>query len=641
MANFNEKKKKNIIPVVLVLIIDILITPIFSNMIMTLVYSPIDGIQQIENQLRKPITFYMNFVNDRNSQIIFLLIQGIVLTLILSMLFKDSKVIKDDTETMKVANLVIPKAVGKGQMGTSRFSTNEEKEKYFKVWKEGDPLSSGGMIMGTKIENDKTYYYYDDDDINTLLIGTTRSGKSRREYLPSIYLLANSGESMFVNDPKGELYIYTNEYLKKMGYKVLNLDFRQPEKGMRYNYLHYILIDIKNNDLDSAVEKIWDLVGIFVGEAKGEKLWNNGEASVMASAIAYICLESPDDKYKNLTNVYYFIANYCKMNDEGEMKITKIYEKLPVDHPARAIFAVAELAAPRTRSSFFTSALSTLRLFTDNKIAYMTSDTEIDLNILGKEKVAFFCTIPDEKSTRDVLSTILIDQLYMNLVEVANENGGRLKNRVNMLIDEFGNLPKINGFNKKLTVCLGRGIRFILAVQGIAQLYDVYGKDIAEIITSNCHTWIYLLTTDNTTATVISKKTGTYTVQSKSVSSSSSSTGLKGSESISSSANLVKRNLLEPDEILRLDMPYSLVLKAKGYPSIFNLEDLSKLKPNKLYGMGNKEENIKLTIERENAREIRKIEKTPVWQPIITDDESEDDFDISDIEIKDNKPNFI
>ena len=451
-----------------------------------------------------------------------------------------------------------------------------------------------------------------------MIIGTTRSGKSRREYLPSIYLLANSGESIFVNDPKGELYTYTNEYLRKIGYKVINLDFRSPEKSMRYNYLYYINEEIKKGNKDKAIEMVWDIVSILVGEAKGEKLWNNGEASVLASAILYICFEAPEDKYKNLTNVYYFIANMCKSDSEGQMPITKIMESLPVNHPSRGAFAVAELAPERTRGSFFTSALATLRLFIDTKIADMTSSTDEDLNVIAYEKVALFCTIPDEKKTRHILSTLLIDQLYMNLVEIANNNGGRLKQRVNMLIDEFGNLPKINGFDNKLTVCLGRGIRFILAIQGIGQLYSVYEKDIAETITSNCHDWIYLLTTDTKSAEIISKQTGEYTVQTKSVSSSTSlGTKMNSNVNYSSSANVTKRALLTPDEIMRLQPPWSLVIRAREYPSIFNLPDLSKLKANKCYGMGDQQHNIELTKAREEAREIRAIKEVKIWLPML------------------------
>lgn len=621
MANIDKEKSKykKIRAIAMLILLDIVIAPMLVYVVHCFIKYNLGASTVILETLKNPLEIYKVVFTEKRNIGLFLILQGFPLVVIFNYILFPNKVdLKDTTDTMKVANFEIPKAVGKGQMGTSRFTTDEEKKKTFSVWKEGEKLSSGGMILGVEQKGKDTYFYYDKDDVNTLIIGTTRSGKSRREYLPSIYLLANSGESIFVNDPKGELYTYTNEYLRKIGYKVINLDFRSPEKSMRYNYLYYINEEIKKGNKDKAIEMVWDIVAILVGEAKGEKLWNNGEASVLASAILYICFEAPEDKYKNLTNVYYFIANMCKPDSEGQMPITKIMESLPINHPSRGAFAVAELAPERTRGSFFTSALATLRLFIDTKIADMTSATDEDLNVIAYEKVALFCTIPDEKKTRHVLSTLLIDQLYMNLVEIANNNGGRLKQRVNMLIDEFGNLPKINGFDNKLTVCLGRGIRFILAIQGIGQLYSVYEKDIAETITSNCHDWIYLLTTDTKSAEIISKQTGEYTVQTKSVSSSTSlGTKMNSNVNYSSSANVTKRALLTPDEIMRLQPPWSLVIRAREYPSIFNLPDLSKLKANKCYGMGDPKHNIELTKAREEAREIRAIKEVKIWLPML------------------------
>lgn len=620
MANIDKEKSKykKVRAIAMLVILDMLITPLLVYVVYCFMKYNFGASTVIIESFKAPLEIYKVVFTEKQNIGLFLILQGVPLIVIFNILFPNKVDLKDTTDTMKVANFEIPKAVGKGQMGTSRFTTDEEKGKTFSIWKEGEPLKGGGMILGVERKGKDTYFYYDKDDVNTLIIGTTRSGKSRREYLPSIYLIANSGESIFVNDPKGELYTYTNEYLKGIGYKVINLDFRSPEKSMRYNYLYYINEEIKNGNNDKAIEMVWDIVAILVGEAKGEKLWSNGEASVLASAILYICFESPEEKYKNLTNVYYFIANMCKSDSEGQMPITKLMDKLPVNHPSRGAFAVAELAPERTRGSFFTSALATLRLFIDTKIADMTSATDDDLNIIANEKVALFCTIPDEKKTRHVLSTLLIDQLYMNLVEIANANGGRLKQRVNMLIDEFGNLPKINGFDNKLTVCLGRGIRFILAIQGIGQLYSVYEKDIAETITSNCHDWIYLLTTDTKSAELISKQTGEYTVQTKSVS-SSTSLGTKANSSVnySSSANVTKRALLTPDEIMRLQPPWSLVIRAREYPSIFNLPDLSKLNANKCYGMGDPQHNIELTKSREEERKVRKIKEVKIWLPML------------------------
>ena len=69
--------------------------------------------------------------------------------------------------------------------------------------------------------------------------------------------------------------------------------------------------------------------------------------------------------------------------------------------------------------------------------------------------------------------------------------------------------------------------------------------------------------------------------------------------------------------------PYALILKGRELPSIFELPDLSELKANKEYGMGDKEHNIKLTKEREEMRKVRNPEEVNVWIPDETIDNSD------------------
>lgn len=63
------------------------------------------------------------------------------------------------------------------------------------------------------------------DDVHILIIGATRSGKTRCLVIQSISALALAGEGMVVNDPKGELYHYTHSFLESMGYTGQVVDF--------------------------------------------------------------------------------------------------------------------------------------------------------------------------------------------------------------------------------------------------------------------------------------------------------------------------------------------------------------------------------------------------------------------------------
>ena len=147
-------------------------------------------------------------------------------------------------------------------------------------------------------------------------------------------------------------------------------------------------------------------------------------------------------------------------------------------------------------------------------------------------------------------------------------------------------------------------------MQSFSQLETKYGREVAENIRDNCQTWIYLKTASTETATIISKKLGTYTTSTYSI---SNSYAKYQSGSNSESMNLISRPLLTEDEIMRIERPYLLVIPTGMFPVMSTLPDISTWKFNKLFGMGNQEHNRKLRLERENQRPIKEIEDIKLW----------------------------
>ncbi len=160
-----------------------------------------------------------------------------------------------------------------------------------------------------RLENGKEQIFYVGDDVHTLCIGATRSGKSRTIVLQSICALGFAGESLVVSDPKAELYQYTCGFLQKLGYEVKVLDFKNPEKSHRYNLLQPVIDAVNRDDYEKAEMYAWDMTNTLVGKPEGEKIWTNGEMSVIAAAIlCVVCDNKKRPEYQNLTNVYWFVA---------------------------------------------------------------------------------------------------------------------------------------------------------------------------------------------------------------------------------------------------------------------------------------------------------------------------------------------
>ena len=192
-----------------------------------------------------------------------------------------------------------------------------------------------------------------------------------------------AGESIFCSDPKAELFHYTADFLKKLGYEVLVLDFKNPEKSMRYNLLQPIIDAISEGDTDRAEMLAWDLTNNLVGKPEGEKIWTNGECSIIAAAIlCVVCDNQKRPEFQNMTNVYWFISEMCRTIG-NKMPLLEYVKKLSPSHPARALLSISDVAPSRTRGSFYTSALTTLRLFTSKSIYAITHTSDFSFVIMG------------------------------------------------------------------------------------------------------------------------------------------------------------------------------------------------------------------------------------------------------------------
>lgn len=270
-------------------------------------------------------------------------------------------------------------------------------------------------------------------------------------------------------------------------------------------------------------------------------------------------------------------------------------------------------------------------MFIDDYVANNTQKSDFDLRSFAKQKTVIYILLPDDRETYHKLASILIQQIYTSLVETSREEGGELKIRMNFILDEFANFTKINNFQSMLTVSRGRNIRFVICLQSFAQIEEKYGKEGAQNILDNC-VWMYLKTSNIDTATKVSDKLGTYTAQSYG---ESSNTNIKYDNS-SSSMSLISRKLLTPDEVLRIENPYALVMIAGKPPALVNVPDISKMYFNKLNCMGTEEENKMLRIKRENSRKVRKIEPIKIWDIWNKYIKEEEDNDYSINQIRHN-----
>ena len=164
-------------------------------------------------------------------------------------------------------------------------------------------------------------------------------------------------------------------------------------------------------------------------------------------AVVYENKEQPE--YQNLTNVYMFISEMCR-DEDGEIPLNDYINNLSPDNPASRIFNIARIAPDKTRGSFFTSALATLKLFTSDSIYSMTCESHFNLSDTGNKARAIYIILPDERLAYYPLASLFVNQQYVALVENADSRGGKLKNRVNFVLDEFRQFYK---YSSAFVIC--------------------------------------------------------------------------------------------------------------------------------------------------------------------------------------------
>ena len=221
---------------------------------------------------------------DKTHQMLFLCMCGFSVLMGVMFYLTNNKPYQSDLNTI-LPGIETPVTAGQKQHGSATWLSDKEKVKEFGsfiVNNETKVIPEGGIVIGKKDILDGEQIFYIKEDVHAMCIGATRSGKSRTVVLQSICSLGLAGESLILSDPKGELYQYSYPFLQELGYEVLAVDFKNPMKSHRYNLLQPIIDAVDRDDMAKAIDLTWDLTSALVGEPKGERIWIDGEASIIA-----------------------------------------------------------------------------------------------------------------------------------------------------------------------------------------------------------------------------------------------------------------------------------------------------------------------------------------------------------------------
>lgn len=473
------------------------------------------------------------------------------------------------------------------EYGSARFSTFNEIKNYFKKEKIDNIKESGVPIWFSK---DYKYVWFDRETPHYTYLGSTGSGKSVTAVIPmcSFIATAKKKRSVFITDPKGEIFNTTSKMFNDNGYNVLTLDFRHPELSNHFNILEPIIkeyekyMDYEKKSKSSKKDKlkynnlamtslaetnrlITSLATMIMQEKTQQKdpFWNNSARNLLEGLIGFFLEEYKSGNIKRnqitMTSIRKF--QNSSMQEKNFNKFKNYIDKKEYGSKSKDSLTSILSASENTYKSITAVFGEKMSLFDDVNVANVTSDSDFDFDLLGKEPTALYIIVPDEDKVYFTLVTIIVGLLYKELVKLANSNENKkLPVQIDWLLDEFANCPPLADIEALVSVARSRGMRFHFFIQSFSQLDNVYGKEVAQIILDNCGL-IYLKTNTQDTAEQISKRLGKTTISSNSISQSLSLTDYNGNKSTS----LMARDLLTPDEVKQLHYK-TIIFPIIGYP---------------------------------------------------------------------------
>ncbi|MCR3758919.1 type IV secretory system conjugative DNA transfer family protein [Clostridium felsineum] len=496
----------------------------------------------------------------------------------------------------KDLNRVKDRKVGDGQYGSARWIKDKEVKELFKKvpyepekWRMGKNRENlkQGLLLGINKKNIATL---DMSDSNSMLVGPSGIGKTNFFLMPQIEYAAASGMSFLVTDTKGYIFQKMSNILKKYyGYNVVLIDFRNPIRSDKYNLMQLVnkYMDIYRAQPETQMgliseakaQKYAKIISVSIIESAGFKgggdnsyFYDSAEGIITSSIL--LIAEYGNKNERHIISVFKLIQELSKnisspedANKDLQTEFAKLIMLLPENHKAKWFAGAAVEADIKTALSVFATALSKLTKFIDSELEQIICfDGDFTAEDFAKEKTAVFVVLPEEDKTKYFLFSIFLMQLYRELLNIADEKGGSLKNRVMFFEDEFGTIPPIQDVEMVFSASRSRNILSVPIIQSFGQLKKNYGEEGKDIILDNCQNIIFSgFAPTSKTPDDLSKAMGSYTTQSGSVSVGwRHSTSRKENQNMS--VQMVGRPLMTADEIKRIKKGDFIVLKTGSYP---------------------------------------------------------------------------
>lgn len=399
-------------------------------------------------------------------------------------------------------------------------------------------------------------------NLNILVIGGSGAGKTRFFVKPNV-MQANC--SMVVLDPKGELSRSLGNLLLEKGYKVLVLDLLDMKRSHCYNPFVYIRSE---NDVQRLVTNLFKATSPK-GSKSSEPFWDIAAQMLLMAIIFYLKCFAPIEE-QNFSMVMEMLrAGEVDEEDRMPSALDNLFydlRKTDPDHIALKYYDAYHSGSAKTLKSIQITLASRLEKFNLESVASLTITDELELWKMGEEKTALFAIIPDNDTSFNFIVSMLYNQLFQQLFEVADRKyNGSLPVPVHLIMDEFSNVQLPSDFEKILSVMRSRGVSVSIILQNLSQLKALFEKEWQSIV-GNCDELLYLGGNERDTHKYVSELIGKETIDTNTYSRSSGRSG-----NYTKNNQKQARELMTADEVRMLDNRYA-ILFIRGERPIIDLK---------------------------------------------------------------------
>ncbi|MDR0491657.1 MAG: type IV secretory system conjugative DNA transfer family protein [Oscillospiraceae bacterium] len=482
------------------------------------------------------------------------------------------------------------RTVGDGQHGTARWAVKGEVRRTFahvhfapKLWREEkNKPTAQGIILGCAGPKGALTALVDTDDVHAMVVAASGAGKTAFFLYPNLEYACACGMSFLCTDTKGDLFRnYANIAKENYKFHTAVIDLRNPTRSDGFNLLHLVnkymdawAREPKNLAAKAKAEKYAKIISKTIVNSSGDSAQYGQNAffydaaeglltSVILLVAEYLPPNEGESDKRHIISVFKLVQDLVAPSKvKGKSQFQLLIDKLPPAHKARMFAGAALNSAEQAMASVLSTVLSRLNAFLDSEMEQILCfDTAIDAEKFCNEKSAIFVVLPEEDTTKYFMVSLMLQQLYREILTVADEHGGKLKNRAVFYLDEIGTIPPIESLEMMFSASRSRSLIMVPILQSISgQLVKNYGKEGAEIIVDNCQDVIFGGFAPNSqTAQDLSKALGSYTALSGSVS--------RGKNDPSQNLQMIERPLMTADELKAMPKGEFVVMKTGTHPT--------------------------------------------------------------------------